>query len=153
MDNAKKLFVQSYGFEHILTLTNLEKAGVLRTDGERRWKDWCKQLLLVNTELGDLRYPSDAGFAYEGYTPILCRLVEQLFKKDGWGGIKNTLSEIPGSTMYDEKKASIFSNNLARQTILVYFIGGITYGETCIYNIGRQESNIEYHCRQVSKGT
>lgn len=140
LDGIKREFIQAYGFQHILTLNNLEKAGVLKKDGEKKiWDVLNKQLKLINPEIGDLKDPTDATFAYEGYAPILVRLIEFLFKKDGWNTIKSSLDALNAPTIYDEKKGNAFSNTTQRNVILVYIIGGVTYGElSAIRYIGKK---------------
>jgi hypothetical protein len=144
LDAMKREIIQAYGFEHILTLSNLEKAGLLRRDGEKKiWDTLNKQLKLINPEINDLKEPNDASFAYDGYCPILVRLVEQLFKKDGWNAIKNSLEALGGLTVYDEKKGNQFTNIQNRNVILVYLIGGVTYGEIAAFRYLAKKYNKE----------
>jgi len=144
LDAMKREIIQAYGFEHILTLSNLEKAGLLRRDGEKKvWDTLNKQLKLINPEINDLKDPNDASFAYDGYCPITVRLVEQLFKKDGWNTIKGALESLGGLTVYDEKKGNQFSNPQNKNVILVYLIGGITYGEIAAFRYLAKKYNKE----------
>ena len=130
LDTIKRNIIQAYGFEHLLNLANLEKAKLLKTDGDKKyWDNLNKQLRLINAELNNLKEPEDASFAYEGYCPIMVRLVEQIFRKDGWGAIKSSLEAIPGPTIYDERKINSYNNPQNKHVILVYVIGGVTYSE------------------------
>jgi len=129
LDAIKRDILQSYGFQHILTLSNLEKVQLLKRDGEKKmWDTLNKTLNLINPEL-DLVNPNDATFAYDGYCSILVRLVEQVFKKDGWKAIENTLNMLNGPLIIDDKKLNTFSKSGTKQVILVYIVGGLTYGE------------------------
>jgi len=129
LDTTKRNIIQAYGFQHLMTLSNLERAGLLKRDGEKKtWENLNKQLKLINADL-DLKNPEDATFAYEGYCPIMVRLVEQIFKKDGWSAIKNGLDLLGGTTVYDENKINSYTNIQNKHVILVYVVGGITYSE------------------------
>jgi hypothetical protein len=129
LDGIKRDILQSYGFQHILTLSNLEKVQLLKRDGEKKqWDALNKALNLINPEL-DLANPNDAAFAYDGYCSILVRLVEQIFKKDGWKAIENPLNLLNGPLIMDDKKLNNFGKSGIKQVILVYVVGGLTYGE------------------------
>jgi len=130
LETTKRNIIQAYGFQHLITLSNLERAGILKREGEKKaWENLNKHLKLINPDLKDLKDPEDASFAYEGYCPIIVRLVEQIFKKDGWSAIRNGLDLLPGTTIYEEKKINSFNNPQNKHVILVYVVGGITYSE------------------------
>jgi len=130
LETTKRNIIQAYGFQHLITLSNLERAGILKRDGDKKaWENLNKHLKLINPDLKDLKDPEDASFAYEGYCPIIVRLVEQMFKKDGWSAIRNGLDLLPGTTIYEEKKINSFNNPQNKHVILVYVVGGITYSE------------------------
>ena len=144
LDTIKRDIILTYGFEHSLTLNNLERAGILKREGERKiWDTVSKQLKLVNPDFNDLKQPDDASFAYFGFCPILVRLVEQLFKRDGWNGIKSTIDQLPGPTNYDEKKGNLLSDLTVRNTVMVYVIGGLTNGEIAAFRYLSKKYNKE----------
>ena len=37
LDSLKRDILQSYGFHHLLTLSNMEKVGLLKRDGEKKF--------------------------------------------------------------------------------------------------------------------
>jgi len=128
LDNLKKDIYLSYGFEHQVTLSNLEKGGLLRRESEGKiWDTLDKQLKLINPDIPNFQDPDDASYAYFGYCPVFVRLVENLFKKGTWnnGNVKTALEVIPGSTIIDEKNSNPENN----EVYLIYMIGGVTYGE------------------------
>jgi len=144
LDAVKRDIVLTYGFEHAITLYNLERAGILKREGEKKvWDTVSKQLKLVSPDFNDLKQPDDASFAYFGFCPIMVRLVEQLFKRDGWTAIKGALEALPGPLFYDEKKANAFNDPNTRNTIMVYIIGGVTYGEIAAFRYLSKKYNKE----------
>eukprot|EP00331_Platyophrya_macrostoma_P017413 CAMPEP_0176471256 /NCGR_PEP_ID=MMETSP0127-20121128/41028_1 /TAXON_ID=938130 /ORGANISM="Platyophrya macrostoma, Strain WH" /LENGTH=249 /DNA_ID=CAMNT_0017865877 /DNA_START=329 /DNA_END=1075 /DNA_ORIENTATION=+ len=99
LDSFKREILHVYG----LTLNNLEKIGLLKREaGKSTWKNLDKQLKLINTEV-NVSVPNDAAYAYDGYCPILVRLVEKLFLKGGWKTIQDALQLLDGATVYDEQ--------------------------------------------------
>jgi len=128
LENLKKDIYLSYGFEHQVTISNLEKGGLLRREAEGKiWDSLDKQLKLINPDIPNFQDPDDASYAYFGYCPVFVRLVENLLKKGGWnnGNVKSALDMIPGSTIIEEKNA----NPENSEVYLIYMIGGVTYGE------------------------
>jgi len=144
LEAIKRDIILTYGFEHTNTLYNLERAGILKREGEKKvWDTLSKQLRLISPDFNDLKHPDDASFAYFGYCPILVRLIEQLFKRDGWLPIKNALDCLPGPLFYDDKKANSFNDPNTKNTILVYIIGGVTYGEIAAFRYLAKKYNKE----------
>eukprot|EP00913_Durusdinium_trenchii_P010744 g10079.t1 len=74
LDPLKTAFKQSYGFEHTLTLENMESAGLLRPQiGKSGWGSIKRQFnLFVEDDLAD----RDVSYAYSGYAPLSVRLVQ-----------------------------------------------------------------------------
>lgn len=98
-DSIRRDIVQTYGYEYIFILTNLEKAGLLRRrDG--LWIDTAspfntlrKSLILINAEV-DTVEPDDISYVSSGYAPISVRIIQTAMK--GWTGRDDILREIPG---------------------------------------------------------
>eukprot|EP01016_Furgasonia_blochmanni_P017612 TRINITY_DN2032_c0_g1_i6.p1 TRINITY_DN2032_c0_g1~~TRINITY_DN2032_c0_g1_i6.p1 ORF type:complete len:251 (+),score=55.49 TRINITY_DN2032_c0_g1_i6:85-753(+) len=125
----RREILQTYGFEHILTLANLEKVGMLKRQEQKSyWNTLDKNLKLINEEVNG-ENPNDAAYAYAGYAPITARLVEQVFKKNNWRAINDTLKLLPGPVSYNDKANPEVDKSKPKQVALVYFIGGVTFGE------------------------
>jgi len=86
----------------------------------------------------------DINIIGNGYAPLSTRLIEAATKPNGWKGILNDIEQLPGK-MYEEKffkdinniqtNAQSISNyndssNFNQQkTVLVFYVGGVTYSE------------------------
>ncbi|XP_052795879.1 vacuolar protein sorting-associated protein 33B-like [Mya arenaria] len=152
--SLKTQFVQSYGFEHMITFHNLKKVGLLReqevpagskvTAGvaaitrSSAFKSLRKRLNLIPTVDVDLRSPCDMSYVFSGaYTPLSCKLVEQVLQREGFLGLEEITRHLPGGVHDDIKlrtpgkggKAMSNQPGRAAKVVLVYFIGGCTYSE------------------------
>lgn len=129
LEQFKKDFLNTYGYQDLFLLKNLEKIGVLKqSDGQNYYSEANKKLQLIFGKV-DLNEPNDISYSYIGYAPIILRLIEKGISPGGWGGIKDVLKKIPGDSNFPTDESDILSNNIDKQFILVVFIGGITYGE------------------------
>ncbi|XP_073041432.1 vacuolar protein-sorting-associated protein 33 homolog isoform X1 [Primulina eburnea] len=143
-DYLRQEFLHSYGFEHIATLNNLEKAGLFKKqDSKSNWLTIKRALQLV-VEDTDTANPNDISYVFSGYAPLSIRLVQQAIRS-GWRPIEEILKLLPGphSEMKKGRFASIpsydtlpgslnTSEKLAdgrRSLVLVVFIGGVTFAE------------------------
>ncbi|GFP96998.1 vacuolar protein-sorting-associated protein 33 homolog [Phtheirospermum japonicum] len=136
--------LHSYGFEHIATLINLEKAGLFRKQDSR--SNWLtiKRALQLLVEDTNTTNPNDISYVFSGYAPLSVRLVQQAIRS-GWRPIEEILRLLPGP--HSETKRGGFSsipsydtlpgslNSLEkpadgrRALVLVVFIGGVTFAE------------------------
>ena len=129
LEQIKKDFLNTYGYEDLFLWRNLEKVGLLKVlDSQTFYVDAMKKLQLIFGNV-DLNEPNDTSYAYIGYAPIIIRLIEKGILQGGWGNIKDILKKIPGDSNFPSDESDIFNNNIDKQFILVVFIGGITYGE------------------------
>lgn len=179
----KKEILQTYGYQHLQTFSNLEKLGLIfaRTPSRPNWFPTTrKQLNLISDQQEDLD-PSDIAFTYSGYAPLSVRLVQCVIDKSsvlgpkykkraavgpvtgaaaaastgGWKGAEEILKYIPGprvdelqhseSFIREDKLRKILVKNSGKRnaagkngggaaignkhTVLVLFVGGITYAE------------------------
>ena len=51
LDFYKREIIQTYGFEHVLTLSNLEMVGMLRSSSARNYQVICKSLKLLTDDV------------------------------------------------------------------------------------------------------
>ena len=99
LDSFKRQILQAYGHQHLLTLSSLEKIGLLSTRGsasvllnpigaggtsqERAKTNYNylrKPLRLIVDEVNE-QNPNDISYIYSGYAPLSVRLVQALLQK------------------------------------------------------------------------
>ncbi|CAH8268644.1 unnamed protein product [Arabidopsis lyrata] len=140
-DYIRMELLHSYGFEHVVTLNNLEKAGLLKKqEFKSNWLTVKRTLQLI-VEDTDTSRPNDIAYVYSGYAPLSIRLIQQAIHS-GWRPVEDILKLLPGPHL--ETKRSGFpsspsvdslhgaSNGVAdgrRSIVLVVFIGGVTFAE------------------------
>ncbi|KAK2498749.1 hypothetical protein MC885_004689 [Smutsia gigantea] len=130
---AKWLLLQTYGYEHILTLSNLEKAGLLKPQagGRNNYPTIRKTLRLWMDDVNE-QNPTDISYVYSGYAPLSVRLA-QLLSRPGWRSIEEVLRILPGPHFEErqplptglQKKRQPGENRVA----LIFFLGGVTFAE------------------------
>ncbi|KAL0298924.1 UNVERIFIED_CONTAM: Vacuolar protein-sorting-associated protein 33, partial [Sesamum radiatum] len=143
-DYLRRELLHSYGFEHIATLNNLEKAGLFRKqDSRSNWLTIKRALQLV-VEDTDTANPNDISYVFSGYAPLSIRLVQQAIRS-GWRPIEEILRLLPGPhseikrvqmcvIQFSDpiKYCILHDSRLAdgrRSLVLVVFIGGVTFAE------------------------
>ncbi|KAF9594287.1 hypothetical protein IFM89_028944 [Coptis chinensis] len=143
-DGLRRELLHSYGFEHMATLNNLEKAGLFkRQDIKGNWQTIKRTLQLVPEDT-DTSNPNDISYVFSGYAPLSIRLVQHAVRS-GWRPLEETLKLLPGPHL--ESKRSGYSHspsydvrpgtpgnfdkaaNGRRSLVLVVFIGGVTFAE------------------------
>ncbi|KAJ8448579.1 hypothetical protein Cgig2_012223 [Carnegiea gigantea] len=143
-DYLRRELLHSYGFEHMATLNNLEKAGLFRKQEMR--SNWLtvKRALHLVVEDTDTANPNDIAYVFSGYAPLSIRLIQQAIRS-GWRPIEEILKLLPGPHSESKRgglsRGSSFellsgvSNNVdkaavgRRSIVLVVFIGGVTFAE------------------------
>ncbi|XP_058082259.1 vacuolar protein-sorting-associated protein 33 homolog isoform X3 [Magnolia sinica] len=136
--------LHSYGFEHMPTLFNLEKAGLLKKqESKSNWLTIKRALQLV-VEDTDTANPNDISYVFSGYAPLSIRLVQHVVRS-GWRSVEEILKLLPGPHL--ELKRGGYSRVSSldtlqgtptsldkvadghRSLVLVVFIGGVTFAE------------------------
>ena len=80
LDNFKKEILQTYGYEYVFTLINLEKMGLLKkADGKGNFSAVRKGLRLVVDNVNE-KEPEDISYVYSGYAPLSVRLIQNLMQ-------------------------------------------------------------------------
>ncbi|NXN95936.1 VP33A protein, partial [Rhinopomastus cyanomelas] len=133
LDYYKREILQTYGYEHILTLNNLEKAGLLKPQVSSRnnYPTIRKTLRLWMDDVNE-QNPNDISYVYSGYAPLSVRLA-QLLARPGWRSIEEVLKMLPGPH-FEERQQLPTGLQKKRQhgenrVTLVFFLGGVTYAE------------------------
>ncbi|XP_069352831.1 vacuolar protein sorting-associated protein 33A isoform X2 [Eulemur rufifrons] len=133
LDYYKREILQTYGYEHILTLHNLEKAGLLKpqTGSRNNYPTIRKTLRLWMDDVNE-QNPTDISYVYSGYAPLSVRLA-QLLSRPGWRSIEEVLRILPGPH-FEERQPLPTGLQKKRQpgenrVTLVFFLGGVTFAE------------------------
>ncbi|XP_031741424.1 vacuolar protein-sorting-associated protein 33 homolog isoform X3 [Cucumis sativus] len=143
-DYLRREILHSYGFEHMGTLNNLEKAGLVKKqESKSNWLTIKRGLQLVVEDTNTVN-PTDIAYVFSGYAPLSIRLVQQAVRS-GWRPIEEILKLLPGphsetkrgrflsSSSYDSLQGASASNDKVtdgrRTVVLVVFIGGVTFAE------------------------
>uniref|UniRef100_A0A8C5LQK2 VPS33A core subunit of CORVET and HOPS complexes n=1 Tax=Leptobrachium leishanense TaxID=445787 RepID=A0A8C5LQK2_9ANUR len=133
LDFYKKEILQTYGYEHILTLHNLEKAGLLKpqTSSRNNYPTIRKTLRLWMDDVNE-QNPNDISYVYSGYAPLSVRLA-QVLVRPGWRSIEEVLKILPGP-QFEERQSLPAGLVKKRQqgenkVMLVFFLGGVTFAE------------------------
>ncbi|XP_028788975.1 vacuolar protein-sorting-associated protein 33 homolog [Neltuma alba] len=143
-DYLRRELLHSYGFEHMATLNNLEKSGLLKKqESKSNWFTVKRALQLVVDDT-DTANPNDIAYVFSGYAPLSIRLIHHAIRS-GWRPVEEILKLLPGPHL--ETKRGGFSNspsydtlsgastNIAKVTdgrrslVLVVFVGGVTFAE------------------------
>ncbi|CAN6438668.1 unnamed protein product [Victoria cruziana] len=142
-DYFRREILHSYGFEHMATLNNLERAGLLKKqEAKSNWLTVKRALQLVGDT--DTANPDDISYVFSGYAPLSIRLVQHAVKY-GWRAIDDILKLLPGphlefkrdvysraSSLETRIDAPVSMDKIAdgrRSLALVVFIGGVTFAE------------------------
>ena len=106
------------------------------------------QLINEQTRIQD---PNDISYVYNGYSPLSVKFIETMFFKGGFAKLDKEDSKklllsylvielkiLPGPSEFPPNESDFFSNknvpvgqalDSKKSKVLVYYIGGITYGE------------------------
>lgn len=143
-DYLRRELLHSYGFEHMATLNNLEKAGLLKKqETKSNWLTVKRALQLV-VEDTDTANPNDIAYVFSGYAPLSIRLIQHAVRS-GWRPIEEILKLLPGPHSEAKRGRFLSSPSLdtlqgasanmdkvgdgRRSIVLVVFIGGVTFAE------------------------
>ena len=127
-DNIKRDFLNSFGFQEVFLLKNLEKLKILKKQNEKSSYEFINESLNLIKEDVNINEPNDCSYVFGGFCPITIRLIEAAVKK-GWGSIKEVIRRLPGDYEYPSSKKEIISPKTKPNFILLVFVGGITYAE------------------------
>ena len=128
-EQIRKDFLNTYGFKELFLWHNLEKMEILKPqDSNNFYSDANKKLQLIFENV-DVNDQNDISYTYNGYAPMIVRLVEKALSQGGWSSIRDILRKIPGETNFPSDENDMYSTSVDKQFILLVFVGGITYGE------------------------
>eukprot|EP01006_Ploeotia_vitrea_P019581 TRINITY_DN51791_c0_g1_i1.p1 TRINITY_DN51791_c0_g1~~TRINITY_DN51791_c0_g1_i1.p1 ORF type:complete len:631 (-),score=70.58 TRINITY_DN51791_c0_g1_i1:50-1711(-) len=128
-DFFRKEIMQTYGYEAILTLDNMEKVGLLKKhEGKKTFEGIRKGFKLWVDDL-DESNPNDIAYVYSGYAPLSVRLIQQAMQPGGWRATEGLINSLPGPMceLTQGQSSEGMSGNV--RVVLIFFIGGCTFAE------------------------
>ncbi len=131
----RREILQTYGFEHVLTLDNLERAGLLKSHDSKG--SYAAARKAFNLVVEESQVTKDIAYTYSGYAPLSVRLVQALGRI---GGVTDdALRTVPGPQFELRQElpqglkvkapGSGSEDQLRRPVTLVFFLGGCTFAE------------------------
>lgn len=127
-DFFKKELVQSYGHFVLLTLENLEKAGLFkRCESKSVWPQLRKSLQLLEENTNE-REPNSISYVHSGYAPMSVRIIEAALSPRRWSNLASVLGKGTPVGQSEESRARPACQP-SKGVTLVYFIGGCTFAE------------------------
>lgn len=140
-DKVRNEILQTYGYESILTLNNLEKVGLIKKESKNSFPTIKKGLGLVAEDMEmDEKSMYDIHSVHGGYSPISVRIIEQAMVPNGWKSIKSSLDLLPGPFKEVDQKTIPGKKNV----VMVFFIGGVTMSEISAIRYLNRKSNYEF---------
>ncbi|KAG0056940.1 hypothetical protein BGZ83_002880 [Gryganskiella cystojenkinii] len=149
----KKEILETYGFEHIITLESLRRLGMLtkQVSTKNTYGLVRRSLSLIVDEVNE-HAPNDISYVYSGYAPLSVRLVQCVVQRgqeggkpgpgsrgiaggNGWRGFEDVLRMLPGRTFDETQRVddgqprSSKRMNGQPRISLVFFLGGCTFTE------------------------
>mmetsp|Transcript_15301 Transcript_15301/g.18619 ORF Transcript_15301/g.18619 Transcript_15301/m.18619 type:complete len:768 (-) Transcript_15301:112-2415(-) len=167
-DSLRREIVQTYGYEFVFVLQNLEKVGLIRKkeslwDTASPFTSLRKHLKLIQADVDPLN-PDDVSYVSSGFAPISARIIQTSLR--GWGGKEEALKDIPGrlidilqkSTPEEFKTAlknkvgstlgswakQVGEGKKKKPVMLIYFIGGITYAEIAAFRFMSKRTSFPF---------
>ncbi|KAK4877889.1 hypothetical protein RN001_010395 [Aquatica leii] len=146
LEYYKREIVQVYGLKALLALTNLEKAGLLKTQSSTRQYTVLRKALHLTMEDTSEINPTDISYVHSVYAPLSIRLTEQLLKSNGWKQLQDVLGLLPGPTVDECLTSDMLNDSTTSNVVLVFFIGGCTFAEiSALRFLSQQEElNVEF---------
>ena len=142
-DVLKRDYINTYGFQEIFLWKNLEKMNIIKKDDRSYIYYKANKKLNLICENVNIMEENDISYAYNGYSPIIIKLIEKCFL-NGWNNLLSILDDLPGETYCPENENRIL-NPIGKNFILLVFIGGITYSEIgAIRSLNKKINNIKF---------
>jgi hypothetical protein len=140
-DSIRKEILQTYGYESILTLNNLEKLGMLKkNETKSNWSTICKAFDLINLDMNHEKSINDLHSLYSGIAPLSLKVIENAL--NGWKG-SDKMDLLPGPTKEEEQVT--LESQQSTKVVMVYFIGGCTMSEiNGIRYLNNKQNEVEY---------
>lgn len=138
----KDIFL-TYGFSNLSLIDNLKAMELIKykeqLDKKDSWNTVIKKINLVS----DVVNSEEISFPYSGYIPILPKLVEEIMRKGNLDEISLQLQQLISDTDIIQPQEFIPSTKRKINPVVVFVIGGITYGEVAALRILGRTCNKE----------
>ncbi|EFN85506.1 Vacuolar protein sorting-associated protein 33A [Harpegnathos saltator] len=158
LDYYKREIIHTYGFQHLPTILNLEKAGLLKQQQSVRQYAVLRKALRLTVEDESEITPKDISYVHSIYAPLSVRLAEQLIQPSGWQGLNDVMGLLAGPTVsnvpYNMQSSLMRRNSITSEDssseppklIMIFFIGGCTFAEiSALRFLSQQEDlNVEF---------
>ncbi|XP_034176223.1 vacuolar protein sorting-associated protein 33A [Osmia lignaria lignaria] len=155
LDYYKREIIQTYGYQHLPTILNLEKAGLLKQQQSARQYAVLRKALRLTVEDESEIAPKDISYVHSIYAPLSVRLAEQLVQPNGWQGLNDVMGLLPAPTInvpsnvLPGRRNSVTSedsNSEPPKLVMVFFIGGCTFAEISALRFLSQQDdlNVEF---------
>jgi len=146
-DSLRWGLLHLYGFESLASLQSIQASGLIKKyeGGRNAFPQMKKAFKLVVDEMDDAN-PTDISYVYSGYAPLSCRLVDAALKPGGLAqeesvriipgpqfsfqqDFSNGKGDFPAAAAAGEGGSDLEDGASRRRTVLVVFIGGVTFAE------------------------
>ncbi|KAH8273232.1 hypothetical protein KR026_008042 [Drosophila bipectinata] len=159
LSHYKRELVQVYGLEVLLTLSSLEKAGLLHQQTDSRAYAVLRKTLHLTVDDNVEVEPKDISYVHSFYAPLTVRLVEHTLKPLGWQSLKSQITNLPGPTFEDFQAqlvgiggrhtgGMVGEGSLLQvpRVVLVCFVGGCTFAEIAALRFlsAQEDNNVEF---------
>ncbi|KAH8238151.1 hypothetical protein KR032_000133 [Drosophila birchii] len=159
LNHYKRELIQVYGLEVLLTISNLEKAGLLHQQTESRAYAVLRKTLHLTVDDNVEVEPKDISYVHSFYAPLTARLVEHSLKPLGWQSLKSQINNLPGPTFEDFQAQlvgiggrhpgpTVAEKSLLHvpRVVLVCFVGGCTFAEVAALRFlaAQEDNNVEF---------
>ncbi len=157
LDQIRREILQTYGYEFMFTLDNLERMGYFSRTPYWEWRSLARTFSLCVDEV-EVHNPNNMAYVTSGYAPLSGRIVESMIRM-GWGETANAIRGIPGpavDTTQSRKKVGVVEpnnnnlnnsnnndNNMKRKVLLVCVLGGITHMEIAALRLLKKDSRFD----------
>ena len=105
-DALKRVIIQTYGYEQLMTICNLERSGILKrkdlllVESMSTWHSLRKPFRLIDERVGDISYVA------AGYAPLSVRLL-QILGSGSWTSANEIVKQLPGPLLEFSQQDSV----------------------------------------------
>eukprot|EP00943_MAST-04B_sp_MAST-4B-sp1_P005928 g5928.t1 len=162
-DQIRREILQTYGYEFMFTLDNLERMGYFSRTPYWEWRSLARTFSLCVDEV-EVHNPNNMAYVTSGYAPLSGRIVESMIRM-GWAETANAIRGIPGpavdttqsrkkvgggvdssSNVNNSNDSNVQNNNganMKRKVLLVCVLGGITHMEIAALRLLKKDSRFD----------
>ena len=150
-DHLRREMQHTYGYEVLFTLDNLERVGMFkRQKSSGNWSTVRKLFGLIKDDVSAAA-PDDVAYVTSGYAPISVRVVEMAIAPGGWTKNADKLKQLSATPMVEYHHRPEDGVDVAmpdggrRKTMMVFYNGGVTYGEIAALRFVASQSACPYN--------